>query len=126
MPDAYRKAYAESLEDPLRFWARAADAVEWMRRPRMILDDTTPPVVRWFPGGMLNTCSNALDLLRRERSDRFGFGGLAAGFVTFQDRTEIGHPIRFGACQDSTQPAAGYPAGGAQNDIGDPDEPDFP
>ncbi|MGI9591882.1 MAG: propionyl-CoA synthetase [Myxococcota bacterium] len=62
MPDAYEQAYRESLDQPLRFWARAAEAVEWMRRPRMVLDDTTPPVVRWFPGGMLNTCSNALDL----------------------------------------------------------------
>jgi propionyl-CoA synthetase len=62
MPDAYEKAYADSLNDPLRFWAKAAEAVEWMRRPRMVLDDSTPPVLRWFPGGMLNTCANALDL----------------------------------------------------------------
>ena len=62
MPDDYEKAYAESLDDPLRFWAKASEAIEWMRRPRMVLDDSTPPVLRWFPGGMLNTCANALDL----------------------------------------------------------------
>ena len=62
MSDAYQQAYEESLGDPVRFWARAADDVEWMRRPRAILDDTAPPLVRWFPGGILNTCSNALDL----------------------------------------------------------------
>jgi propionyl-CoA synthetase len=62
MPEGYEEAYAESLADPARFWGRAAEDIEWMRRPRAVLDDTRPPVVRWFPGGMLNTCSNALDL----------------------------------------------------------------
>jgi hypothetical protein len=62
MPEGYEEVYAESLEDPARFWGRAAEDIEWMRRPRAVLDDTRPPVVRWFPGGMLNTCSNALDL----------------------------------------------------------------
>jgi propionyl-CoA synthetase len=54
--------HAESLANPRAFWARAAEAVEWVRRPRAVLDDSAPPLVRWFPGGMLNTCSNALDL----------------------------------------------------------------
>ncbi len=62
MPGAYEKAYLESLSDPRRFWARAAEDVEWMRRPRGVLDDGSPPWVRWFPGGVLNTCYNALDL----------------------------------------------------------------
>ena len=59
---AYEAAYAESLENPVRFWAKAAEQIEWMRRPRAVLDDSHPPILRWFPGGMLNTCSNALDL----------------------------------------------------------------
>jgi propionyl-CoA synthetase len=62
MSGAYEKAYAESLRDPVGFWAKAAEDVEWMRRPRAVVDDSTPPIVRWFPGGMLNSCSNALDL----------------------------------------------------------------
>ncbi len=62
MSGAYSRAYAESLENPTRFWAKAADAVEWMRRPRAVIDDSAPPSPRWFPGGMLNSASNALDL----------------------------------------------------------------
>jgi len=58
----YDRAYAESVELPARFWARAADEIEWVRRPRGILDDPDSPTPRWFPGGMLNTCYNALDL----------------------------------------------------------------
>ena len=29
--------------------------------PHRVLDDDTPPFYRWFPGGALNTCYNALD-----------------------------------------------------------------
>ncbi len=62
MSDAYRAAYEESLRNPGAFWARAADEIEWVRRPRAVLDDSGEPAYRWFPGGMLNSCSNALDL----------------------------------------------------------------
>ena len=62
MPDAYESAYEQSLSQPSRFWAAAADQIEWVRRPRAVVDDSRPPMVRWFPGGMLNTCYNALDL----------------------------------------------------------------
>ncbi len=53
---------ARSLSDPARFWAEAAEQIEWVRRPRAVMDSSTPPMVRWFAGGMLNTCYNALDL----------------------------------------------------------------
>jgi propionyl-CoA synthetase len=61
VPDAYETEYAESLASPGRFWGRAADDVEWMRRPRAAFDASRPPGVVWFPGGILNTCANALD-----------------------------------------------------------------
>ena len=60
--DAHADAHAESLAQPARFWARAAEQIEWVRRPRATLDGSNPPSARWFPGGMLNTCYNALDL----------------------------------------------------------------
>jgi len=62
MPSAFEAAYAESLANPRGFWARAAEEIEWVRRPRAVLDETGAPFYRWFPGGMLNTASNALDL----------------------------------------------------------------
>jgi propionyl-CoA synthetase len=62
VPASYQQIHAESLADPGRFWARAADEIEWVRRPRAALDDSTPGLARWFPGGTLNTCHNALDL----------------------------------------------------------------
>ncbi|PNH78925.1 propionyl-CoA synthetase [Arthrobacter sp. AFG20] len=58
---AYPKVYAESLNDPDRFWLAAAGAVSWSRPPQHALDDSRPPFYRWFPDGRLNTCYNALD-----------------------------------------------------------------
>jgi propionyl-CoA synthetase len=57
----YRELYQASIKDPAGFWAQAADAVTWTRRPERVLDDTNPPFYRWFPDGELNTCVNALD-----------------------------------------------------------------
>src|SRR4051812_12858522 len=58
---AYAEAYRRSLEDPEGFWRNAAAGIDWIAAPQRILDDDTPPFYRWFPGGVLNTCYNALD-----------------------------------------------------------------
>jgi propionyl-CoA synthetase len=56
MPDAYEAAYARSLADPEGFWLDAARAIDWSRAPDRAFDGES-----WFPGGMLNTCHNAVD-----------------------------------------------------------------
>ena len=53
--------YLRSLEDPAGFWADAAEAVHWYRKWDKVLDDSNEPFYRWFTGGKLNTCYNALD-----------------------------------------------------------------
>ena len=58
---AYRDTVARSLADPRAFWAEAAELVDWIRRPAEVLDESNPPFYRWFPGGRLNVCYNALD-----------------------------------------------------------------
>ncbi len=62
MSSAYDDVYRRSLEDPHGFWAEAAEAVHWDRKWDTVLDDSRPPVYRWFTGGVLNTCYNALGL----------------------------------------------------------------
>ncbi len=62
MDDATERARAEALADPRAFWARAALDVEWVRRPRAVWNESDPLRVSWFPGAMLNTCYNAVDL----------------------------------------------------------------
>jgi propionyl-CoA synthetase len=58
----YDDTYARSLAKPAEFWAAAAEDLYWDRRWDRVFDDTRPPYYRWFTGGMLNTCYNALDL----------------------------------------------------------------
>src|SRR5512145_2136970 len=58
----YDEVYARSLERPEEFWAAAATAIHWERRWDRVFDDTRPPFYRWFTGGVLNTCYNAVDL----------------------------------------------------------------
>jgi propionyl-CoA synthetase len=62
MQDAHTEAHARSLRDPRGFWAEAAQDIEWLRRPRAITDESQAPRLSWFPGAVLNTCHNALDL----------------------------------------------------------------
>ncbi|HYJ67493.1 MAG TPA: AMP-binding protein, partial [Nocardioidaceae bacterium] len=57
----YAEHYRRSLEDRERFWLEAAEAIDWTRAPTRALDDTNPPLYRWFPDGELNTAANALD-----------------------------------------------------------------
>jgi propionyl-CoA synthetase len=58
---AYSTAYDDSIRDPDAFWGRAAQAIDWITPPDRVLDDDRPPFYRWFTGGTLNTCYNALD-----------------------------------------------------------------
>ena len=60
--------YTQSLQDPEGFWAAAAEELSWRRRWDRVLDDTRAPFYRWFTGGALNICENALDVhVRRGR-----------------------------------------------------------
>lgn len=57
----YRTVYRRSLDDPESFWADAADGIEWSRPWERVLDVSADPLPRWFAGGALNTCHNAVD-----------------------------------------------------------------
>lgn len=57
----YAEAYDRACTDPVGFWAEAADAISWVKKPSVILDDSEQPLFRWFSDGILNVCYNALD-----------------------------------------------------------------
>ena len=61
MPNAYDEAYRRSLEDPEGFWGEIAEDVRWTKKWDKVLDDSNKPFYRWFTGGELNTCFNAVD-----------------------------------------------------------------
>ncbi|MDB5697749.1 MAG: prpE [Alphaproteobacteria bacterium] len=57
----YDDIYQQSISDPEGFWSRAAQGVAWDKPFTAVLSDTGDPIQRWFAGGMLNTCYNAVD-----------------------------------------------------------------
>src|SRR5260370_39337330 len=57
----YHEVHARSLRDPEGFWAEAAREIDWIEPAKRIFDSTTGPYGRWFTGGVVNTCYNALD-----------------------------------------------------------------
>ncbi|GIK57346.1 MAG: propionyl-CoA synthetase [Chloroflexi bacterium] len=57
----YEQLYQQSINDREGFWAEAAAAVHWYKKWDRVLDDANPPFYRWFAGGLVNSCYNALD-----------------------------------------------------------------
>jgi propionyl-CoA synthetase len=55
------ETHRRSLEHPEEFWGEAASAIDWFEPWETVLDDSRAPFYRWFAGGRLNTCYNALD-----------------------------------------------------------------
>src|SRR5262245_52634311 len=58
---AYGDVYGRWLKDPDGFWAEAAQAVDWIQPWHDVIDAERKPFYRWFTGGLLNTCFNAVD-----------------------------------------------------------------
>ena len=57
----YQEAFNLSLSDPDKFWGNAADQVKWTKKYDKVVHCDEPPFYRWFKGGKINTCYNALD-----------------------------------------------------------------
>ncbi|WP_340115253.1 propionyl-CoA synthetase [Pelagibius sp. 7325] len=53
--------YKSAMRDPAGFWGKAAEDIHWIEKWDKVLDDSDPPYYRWFAGGTLNTCYNAVD-----------------------------------------------------------------
>ncbi|MCW2880194.1 MAG: AMP-dependent synthetase and ligase [Sphaerisporangium sp.] len=58
---SYADIFTSGITDPDGFWGDAAKAVTWDSAPDKVLDTEGAPFYRWFTGGELNTCYNALD-----------------------------------------------------------------
>jgi propionyl-CoA synthetase len=61
MNGEYERAFRESVSDPEGFWGAAAEKVHWYRTYDRVLTSEKPPFYRWFEGGIVNSCYNALD-----------------------------------------------------------------
>ncbi len=73
--DANAKAemYVRAKTDRLKFWEEAAEALHWEKKWDQVLDWQIP-FAKWFVGGKINACYNALDRNVLEgRGDRVAF-----------------------------------------------------
>ena len=58
----YEKAYAASINEPIKFWEEIAAAFSWQEPWHKTLEwEFATPTVKWFQGGRLNITENCLD-----------------------------------------------------------------
>ena len=71
--EQYARDYQASIDDPEAFWGKAAERLDWFKKPTQIkdvnyaLDDLR---IRWFADGELNASVNCLDRQLVERGDK--------------------------------------------------------
>lgn len=57
----YYDAYRKSIEDPESFWTDIGNVATWSKKWDKILDNSDQPFTKWFVGGEINACYNAVD-----------------------------------------------------------------
>ena len=92
--EAYDEMYRRSVEDNEGFWAEQAERLDWFAPFETVKDvsyDADDLHIRWYVGGKLNACHNALD-----RHVEAGRGDRAAFFVEPDDpRTQERRTITY-------------------------------
>ncbi|MCW4455861.1 acetate--CoA ligase [Flavobacterium sp. MXW15] len=71
--DQYEKLYRESVEDPDAFWGKAAERLDWFKKPTKIKNvsyDLQDFRIKWFEDGELNASVNCLDRQLEKRGDK--------------------------------------------------------
>lgn len=98
---AYDGIYADWSADPVGFWAKAANSLDWDSRGDAAFDPALGLYGRWFPGWRINACDAAVD--RHVREGRGGQEALICDSpVTGQQRSWT-----FAELQDHTARCAG-------------------
>jgi len=58
---SYADAYASWQKDPVAFWKKAGEGIDWFTPAEKIFDPDMGVYGRWFTGATCNTCYNAVD-----------------------------------------------------------------
>ena len=69
----YKKAYAESVKDPVKFWGKQAKRLDWFKAPKKIKNTSFayPNVsIKWYEDGVLNVAYNCIDRHLKKRGDQ--------------------------------------------------------
>ncbi len=97
----YHEIYARWQRDPHGFWGEAAKASTGSRQPKTVFDPNAGVYGRWFPGGVCNTCYNAVD--RHVEAGR----GTQAAIIYDSPVTGMKQTITYAALQTKTETLAG-------------------
>ena len=62
--------HERSIQDKEGFWGEQAKFVDWFKPPEKILDFSNPPFAKWYVGGKINLCHNAVDRHLATRGDQ--------------------------------------------------------
>lgn len=57
----YDRVFQESIDNRIRYWSQAAEDVRWFKKYDEVIYSNEDPFYKWFSGGKINTCFNALD-----------------------------------------------------------------
>jgi propionyl-CoA synthetase len=69
-PSPYAEFHRRSIEDRDAFWAEQAELVDWHKPFDRVCNFDRPPFARWFEGGLINLCHNAVDRHLQDRGDQ--------------------------------------------------------
>jgi len=97
----YEAELQRSLQNPEEYWAEVAENTIWTKKYDRVLDNSNPPFAKWFPGGELSMCYNAVD-----RHVDEGFGEQAA-LIWDSPITGNKDTITFKQLQDKVSRVAG-------------------
>ena len=85
----YAEFYRRSMEDRDAFWTEQAELVDWKKPFDRVCNHDNPPFARWFEGGQINLCHNAVDRHLKDRADQN-----ALIFVSTETDTEHTYSFR--------------------------------
>ncbi|XP_014272884.1 acyl-CoA synthetase short-chain family member 3, mitochondrial [Halyomorpha halys] len=57
----YLEVFRKSIEEPEELWSEVGSLLDWYTPWTKVLDNTDEPFTKWFVGGELNACYNAVD-----------------------------------------------------------------
>ncbi|BES93613.1 DUF3448 [Nesidiocoris tenuis] len=57
----YQELYRQSIEEPEKLWQEVGKVLDWSTPWTKVMDNTDEPFTKWFVGGELNACYNAVD-----------------------------------------------------------------
>ncbi|MFT5780310.1 MAG: acetyl-CoA synthetase, partial [Crocinitomicaceae bacterium] len=72
--EEYEAKYAQSVENPEKFWSDIAKKFTWKKEWETTLEwNFTEPSIEWFKEGQLNITENLLDRHLPTRGDQIAF-----------------------------------------------------